>query len=155
MVNNQKKYVQKSYSILLSYGANVNCQNKKGQTPLFQASMARSLPNVIELLYKGHADANIESYNGKTALSKARSYETTMTLIDHDADTTSHFITKNGKLMSNLENTIKRKLTSSSKAFLNQSMSEVNEELLVLDFEHFGPPNTTGKLEYHYRRECI
>ena len=67
----------------MSYGANVNCQNKKGQTPLFQASMARSLPNVTELLNKGHADVNIESYNGKTALSKARSYETTMTLIDH------------------------------------------------------------------------
>ena len=73
------KYIQNPYKlflhfrILLSYGADVNGKNEKGQTPLFYASMARSSANIIELLNYGHADVNIEANNRKTALSKSRS----------------------------------------------------------------------------------
>jgi hypothetical protein len=70
-----------------------------------------------------------------------------MALIEHNADTTSSFDYegKKGQLKSksDLHKMMQRKCKSSSKAILSQCISEVNEELLVLDLVHFGPPNTT------------
>ena len=70
-----------------------------------------------------------------------------MALIEHNADTTSSFdyTGRKGQLKSksDLHKLMQRNCKSSSKAILNQCISEVNEELLVLDLVHFGPPNTT------------
>ena len=63
-----------------------------GQTPLFYASSFGSSANLIELLDYGHADLNIEDYLGRTALSLSKTFETTLTLLNYNADTTNHYI---------------------------------------------------------------
>ena len=73
----------------MTYGADVNCRNKMGQTPLFYASSFGASANLIELLDYGHADVNIEANHGKTALSLSKTYETTLTLLKYNADTTN------------------------------------------------------------------
>ena len=76
----------------MSYGADVNCRNKMGQTPLFYASSFGASANLIELLDYGHADVNVEANHGKTALSLSKTLETTLTLLNYNADTTNHYI---------------------------------------------------------------
>lgn len=76
----------------MAYGADVNCRNKMGQTPIFYASSVGSSANLIELLDYGHADVNIEANHGKTALSLSKTFETTLTLLNYNADTTNHYI---------------------------------------------------------------
>ena len=69
-----------------------------GQTPLFYASSFGSSANLIELLDYGHADLNIEDYLGRTALSLSKTFETTLTLLNYNADTTNHYTGRsNGK----------------------------------------------------------
>ena len=63
-----------------------------GQTPLFYASSFGSSANLIELLDYGHADLNIEDYLGRTALSLSKTFETTLTLLNYNVDTTNHYI---------------------------------------------------------------
>ena len=63
-----------------------------GQTPLFYASSFGASANLIELLDYGHADVNVEANHGKTALSLSKTLETTLTLLNYNADTTNHYI---------------------------------------------------------------
>ena len=57
-------------------------------------------------------------------------------------------------MKSDLQRIAKRHFVSSSRAILNECISEVNGELLVLDFCHFKPPNTTdekNEMDFHLR----
>ena len=94
---------------------------------LFYAADNHCFGNLIELLDTGRVEVNHEAKNANTALSKARSYETLMILRKHGAK-----ITRN-----QLDSLIKCHNTSSPGAILNQSISEINDELLILDFENF------------------
>ena len=114
-------------SVLLSHEANVNAEDYRGYTPLFYAADNHCFGNLIELLDTGRVEVNHEAKNANTALSKARSYETLMILRKHGAK-----ITRN-----QLDSLIKCHNTSSPGAILNQSISEINDELLILDFENF------------------
>ena len=121
------------------YGANADSCDSKGYTPISHASSAGSSANLIELLDSGHADVHITANNGKTALSKARSHETVMLLTRYGFETTRCHKNEKGQLdcESDLHIFLETHFENSSKAVLSQSISEVNEELLVLDFGHF------------------
>ena len=126
----------------MEFGANVDSKDSKGYTPLFCAASAGSSANLIELLDHGHADVNHTAYDGKTALSKARSYETVMILTKYGIETKKHHMIKyeqndRDERETDLDVLIKHHFEASPRAVLNQCISEVNEELLVLDFGHF------------------
>ena len=124
------------FSVLLSYGANVDQEDSKGYTPLFYAASNCCLESLIELLDKGHADVHhVAKDNKKTALSKAHNYEAVMILTKYGAET--------NKKKDDLKRLMERHNTSSPRAILSQCISEVNEELLVLDLGHF--KHTTKK----------
>ena len=114
-------------SVLLSHEANVNAEDYRGYTPLFYAADNLCFGNLIELLDTGRVEVNHEAKNVNTALSKARSYETLMILRKHGAK-----ITRNQS-----DTLMKYHNTSSPEAILTQSISEINDELLILDFENF------------------
>ena len=123
-------------------GANVDSEDSKGYTPLFCAASAGSSANLIELLDHGHADVNHTADDKKTALSKARSYETVMILTKYGIETKKKHMIKNkqndrDEPETDLDVLIKHHFEASPKAVLNQCISEVNEELVVLDFGHF------------------
>ena len=121
---------------MLSYGADVDQEDSKGYTPLFYAASNCCLESLIELLDKGHADVHhVAKDNKKTALSKAHNYEAVMILTKYGAET--------NKKKDDLKRLMERHNTSSPRAILSQCISEVNEELLVLDLGHF--KHTTKK----------
>ena len=126
----------------MEFGANVDSKNSKGYTPLFFAASAGSSANLIELLDHGHADVNHIADDEKTALSKARSYETVMILTKYGIETKKQHMIKNkqngrDEPETDLDVLIKYHFEASPKAILNQCISEVNDELVVLDFGHF------------------
>ena len=123
----------------MEFGANVDSVNSEGYTPLFCAASTGSSANLIELLDHGHADVNhISAYDGKTALSKARSYETVMILTKYGIETKKqHMIDGRDEPETDLDVLIQHHFEASPRAILNQCISEVNEELVVLDFGHF------------------
>lgn len=126
----------------MKFGANVDSEDSKGYTPLFCAASAGSSANLIELLDHGHADVNHTADDKKTALSKARSYETVMILTKYGIETKKKHMIKNKQNCrdepeTDLDVLIKHHFEASPKAVLNQCISEVNEELVVLDFGHF------------------
>ena len=133
----------------MEFGANVDSVNSEGYTPLFCAASTGSSANLIELLDHGHADVNRTANDGKTALTKARSYETVMILTKYGIETKNHHMIKNKENGSrdepetDLDVLIEHHFEASPKAVLNQCISGVNEELLVLDFGHF--ENTSEK----------
>ena len=103
---------------------------------MFYAASNCCLEILLELLDNGHANVHHEDkQKNRTALSKAHNYEAVMIL------------TKFGAESNRNPNDMKRLMThhnsSSPKAILSQCISEVNEELLVLDFGHF--KHTTEK----------
>ena len=125
----------------MEFGANVDSLDSEGYTPLFCAASTGSSANLIELLHHGHADVNHTAYDGKTALSKARSYETVMILTKYGIETKKHHMIKkeNGRdePETDLDVLIEHHFEASPKVVLNQCISQVNEELVVLDFGHF------------------
>ena len=115
---------------MLSHGANVDQQDCKGYTPLFYAASNCCLEILIELLDKGHANVHKEDKSkNKTALSKAHNYEAVMIL--------TKFGAKSNRKPNDMKRLMERHNSSSPKAILSQCISEVNEELLVLDLGHF------------------
>lgn len=115
---------------MLSHGANVDQQDCKGYTPLFYAASNCCLEILIELLDKGHANVHKEDKSkNKTALSKAHNYEAVMIL--------TKFGAKSNRKPNDIKRLMERHNSSSPKAILSQCISEVNEELLVLDLGHF------------------
>ena len=62
--------------------------DKKGRTPLFYASQNGSLVDINDLLKNG-ADVNHKSYTKKTALFKAKTYETVTLLLKYGANATT------------------------------------------------------------------
>ena len=81
----------------MKYGAETNHVDSCGNTPLFYAASAGSSANMMELLDTGHADVNFKNNKGKTAIRKARSYDTVMLLTKYGADTKNYFL--EGKLI--------------------------------------------------------
>ena len=71
----------------MNHKATVDTKNNKGRTPLFYASSAGSMENLLELLYYD-ADVNIRSNFGRTVLRYSRSHETILTLLKYGAETT-------------------------------------------------------------------
>ena len=71
----------------MNHKATVNTKDNKGQTPLFYASSAGSIENLLELLHYD-ADVNIRSKLGRTVLRYSRSHETILTLMKYGAETT-------------------------------------------------------------------
>ena len=121
---------------MLSHGANVDQQDCKGYTPLFYAASNCCLEILLELLDNGHANVHHEDkHKNKTALSKAHNYEAVMILTKFGAESNRN--------PNDMKRLMKHHNSSSPKAILSQCISEVNEELLVLDFGHF--KHTTEK----------
>ena len=87
------KYVRITFlfSILLHHGAPVDCEDHRGYTPLFYASKAGWLNNILELIEYG-ADVNHSRKDpktgtkGKKPLFRARHYDTVRLLLKHGAD---------------------------------------------------------------------
>ena len=120
----------------MEFGALIDSTNDKGFTPLFFATSTGSSTNLIELLDNG-ANIDHKTEDEKTALTKSKSYETMMILTKYGIDTKNQHKDKNGNLESDLDILLKRHFECSPGSILNQCISEVNEELLVLDFGHF------------------
>ena len=113
----------------------MECKDKNGHTPLVHASIHDCLSNLVELLDRGQADIKHVTSDGSTALCKAHSPEVVMLLTRYGAEfTQSHLI----RFME-LRN------YSCWKIILNQSMSHVNKELILLNFDIF-QDSTRGKI---------
>ena len=123
----------------MSHGADVDAEDYKGYTPLFYASNNFCLEILIELLDTGRVNVNHKGKNGKTALSKAHNYDTLMILRKYGAKTT----------WNQLKSLMKCHITSSPKAILSESISEIDEELLVLDFDHFKKISDENEMDLH------
>ena len=145
------KFVHDScfFSVLLNHGANVESIDQKGYTPLFYAASNCCLEILIELLDKGHANVKHVATDDKiTALSKAHNYEAVMILTKYGAETNRN--------QDDMKRLMERHNVSSPKAILSQCISEVNEELLVLDLGHFKKENTTddcNEMNFHEMAE--
>ena len=95
---------------------------------MFYAASNCCLEILIELLEKGHANVKqVANDEEKTALSKAHNYEAVMILTMYGAETSKK----------DMKRLMEWHTSSSPKAILSQSISEVNNDLLVLDLEHF------------------
>ena len=121
---------------MLNHGANVECEDENGLTPLIHASTHDCLPNLVELLDRGQADIKHLASDGSTALSKAHSPEVVMLLSKYGAEATQSHLIKFMELRN----------YSCWKIILNQCMSHVNNELLFFNFDIFQDP-TTGRTE--------
>ena len=118
--------------ILLSFGAQ-KCKDKRGYTPLFYASSAGSSANLIELI-DTNSDVNYKATDGKTPMSKANTSSTVKLLASYGAETTN-YVEKDQK--SDFSKFIDTHFETTPRFLLDQCISEVEEELLVLDFSHF------------------
>ena len=88
----------KLINVLMQKGANVNAQNKNGQTPLFCAVHEDRAKNLATLIINGKADVNLADEDGITVLHKAASMNNVSLmkfLIDNGADITAK--AKNGQ----------------------------------------------------------
>ena len=123
---------------MLSYGATVELDDDKGYTPLFYASQHGSLSNLLELLNKGNADVGQVSLNGNSAITRAFSHEVIMLLVKYGAEAT----------VIDIKKFLKFHTICSTKVALHNCLSIVtnkldNEDLLVLDFNHFQKDEAT------------
>ena len=128
---------------MLCHGANVDSQDFKGCTPLFYAASNSSLEILIELLDSGNANVqHVLKDAMTTAFSKAHNYEAVMILTKYGAETNRN--------PNDMKRLMQQHNASSSKAILSQCISEVNEELLVLDFGHFKHiPEKNNEMDLH------
>ena len=136
-----KSHLNLFSSILLHHGAPVDCQDKKNYTPLFFASKAGSLTDIIRLIKHG-ANVNHIAKNGKTPLFRATSYETAMLLLNHGANPyqTIEVKDKNGNPFPAKQTVIEHLLKFGSecpKAILDASMQKLPDDTLIMDFEVF------------------
>ena len=107
-------------------------KDDKGYTPLFYASQHGSLSNLLELLNKGNADVGQLSLNGNSAITRAFSHEVIMLLVKYGAEAT----------VVDIKRFLKFQYICSIKVALHNCLSIQNnkldnEDLLVLDFNHF------------------
>ena len=138
---------------MLHYGANVNEEDGRGYTPLFYASKAGSLSNIIQLIDYG-SDINHESkicnklhdskvektecVTKKTPLFVARSYDTAKLLLKYGANPSMNAYVHNEKTkLTAIEYHIKFN-NDASKAILDHSLNwETNEGFIAMDFKIF------------------
>ena len=107
-------------------------KDDKGYTPLFYASQHGSLSNLLELLNKGNADVGQLSLNGNSAITRAFSHEVIMLLVKYGAEAT----------VVDIKRFLNFQYICSTKVALHNCLSIQNnkldnEDLLVLDFNHF------------------
>ena len=109
----------------------MDCQDRMGRTPLFYASKAGSLVDIIDLIKYG-ANVNHKSIKDQTALYKARNYDTVKLLLKYGADCTIRDI--DGKTA------IEKLLKYNSKcptAILDEYITRQLNETLIMDFRVF------------------
>ena len=109
----------------------MDCQDRMGRTPLFYASKAGSLVDIIDLIKYG-ANVNHKSIKDQTALYKARNYDTVKLLLKYGADCTIRDI--DGKTA------IEKLLKFNSKcptAILDEYITRQLNETLIMDFRVF------------------
>ena len=126
-------------------GANGNQVDNKNYTPLFYASSSCSRgSNVLELLDQENVDVNHKGYNGKTALSKAKTHEIITLLLNHGAEATS----------TDLDIFLKHPNANSTRAILDKCI-DTNEDgdLLVLDFSFFQHEKKKKRLDMTLYRD--
>ena len=100
---------------------------------MFYASSAGSSANLIELI-DTNSDVNYKATDGKTPMSKANTSSTVKLLASYGAETTN-YVEKDQK--SDFSKFIDTHFETTPRFLLDQCISEVDEELLVLDFNHF------------------
>ena len=65
-----EKYIVEAIKELVSHGADINTQNKKGKTPLHRATKLDNY-SITKVLLELGSDPNIKDENGNTALEMA------------------------------------------------------------------------------------
>ena len=113
------------------HDAPVDCMDKKGRTPLFYASKYGSLVDINDLLKNG-ADVNHTSYNNKTALFKAKTYETVTLLLKYGANVT----TQDSKGRTAIEYLMKYN-SDCPTAILDECLIKQPNESLIVDLQVF------------------
>ena len=109
----------------------MDCQDQTGYTPLFYATKAGWLPDIIELINHGANINHISNANGKTCLFIARNYDTVLLLLKHGADPTI----KSKKDLTAIEHLMKHN-SNSAEAILDSCCNKENDNL-VMDFSIF------------------
>ena len=109
----------------------MDCQDFKGRTPLFYASKVGSLVDIIELVKYG-ANVDHVSKKGKTALFKAKNYDTVKLLLKYGAD----FTIKDKEGKTPIEYLLKYN-SKCPRAILDESLIKQSNETLIMDFEVF------------------
>ena len=158
------------FSILLERKAPVDCVDKRGYTPLFNACKVASLGIIYELIRNG-ADVNHKANkdaNCKTPIFKARTAEVVTILLKHGADpfaklsdddmTETDSKKKASGLMrfTSFNVQSKKKPTSvikhlmkfnseCAKAILDNCLTRQQDDQLILDFRVFDPPDNENK----------
>ena len=128
---------------MLHHGARVDCEDKRGYTPLFFASKNGSKKSIITLIEKGanvNHQSNEYSDTGqtttkKTALFRARTEDTVMLLLKYGADPTKMAIRKNKKVTA-IENAIKHNIECAV-AILDDCITKDPDDNLIMDFRIF------------------
>ena len=127
------------------HGAPVDCQDKRGYTPLFYASKAGWITNILELIEYGtnvnHPRCLPNQYTkSKTPLFRARTYDVVMLLLKNGADPTlkaeimeedgnKYYVTATEHLMKYNE--------ACAKAILDNHINSDREDNLIIDFHMF------------------
>ena len=132
----------------MNHGADVEIEDNKGFTPLFHASKHGSLPNLLELLERGNARTNhyefenqsngiatTEDYSQRTALCVAKTTESVQMLLNFGATTAS--VLKTAENKTTIDEFLEKHSEATSNIILNECLEEINEDLIVFNFEPF------------------
>ena len=122
-------------------------KDDNGFTPLFHAAKHGSVTNLLELFETGKAEPNhiAKDVKGiqKTALCVAKCTETVRTLINFGIKTCTILLSEKSKNtntkadVTNLAEFLENNSEESSNIILNECLEEINEDLVVFNFEPF------------------
>ena len=132
---------------MLKYGADVEVKDDNAFTPLFHAAKHGSVTNLLELFETGKAKPNHiakdEKGIQKTALCLAKCTETVKILLNFGVKTCNilqpekSMNTNTMADVTNLAEFLENHSEESSNIILNECLEEINEDLVVFNFEPF------------------